>query len=64
VLEKIAGARSFYKTVIKRGEEVLAEVQSMWCCIDSKTLRPARINRESVEEYFGLPRKQKAYTGD
>ena len=26
VLEKIAGARSFYNTVIRRGEDVLAEV--------------------------------------
>ena len=37
VLEKIAGARSFYNTVIRRGEDVLAEVQSMWCCIDAKS---------------------------
>ena len=57
VLEKIAGARSFYNTVIKRGEEVLAEVQSMWCCIDSETLRPARIDRAVAEKYFGLPPK-------
>lgn len=64
VLEKIAGARAFYNTVIQRGEEVLAEVQSMWCCIDSETLRPARINRDIAEKYFGLPRKQKAYTDD
>ena len=35
VLEKIAGARSFYNTVIRRGEDVLAEVKSMWCCIDA-----------------------------
>ncbi|WAT18992.1 thioesterase family protein [Aurantiacibacter sp. MUD11] len=58
VLEKIAGARSVYNTVIKRGEEVLAEVQSMWCCLDSETLRPARISRDVAERFFGLPRKQ------
>ncbi|MDE1466147.1 acyl-CoA thioesterase [Aurantiacibacter sp. D1-12] len=57
VLEKIAGARSFYNTVIKRGEEVLAEVQSMWCCIDSETLRPARIDRDVAEKHFGIARK-------
>ncbi len=61
VLEKIAGARSFYNTVIERGGEVLAEVQSMWCCIDSKTMRPARIDRDVAEKYFGLPRKQESY---
>ena len=54
VLEKIAGARAFYRTVIERGEEVLAEVQSAWCCIDAKTLRPARISREIAEKHFGL----------
>ncbi|MCB2067655.1 MAG: acyl-CoA thioesterase [Erythrobacter sp.] len=56
VLEKIAGARSFYNTVIKRGEDVLAEVQSMWCCIDAQSLRPARISREVAEKFFGLTR--------
>ena len=51
VLEKVQGARSFYDTVIKRGEEVLAEVKSSWCCIDAETLRPARIAAE-VQAYF------------
>ena len=64
VLEKIAGARSFYNTVIRRGEEVLAEVQSMWCCIDAESLRPARIDREVAEKCFGMPRKQKAHAGE
>ncbi|MBN91783.1 MAG: hypothetical protein CL954_08265 [Erythrobacteraceae bacterium] len=63
VLEKIAGARSFYNTVIRRGEDVLAEVQSMWCCIDAKSLRPARISREVAETCFGLPGKPKVQTG-
>ncbi|MDF1835510.1 MAG: thioesterase family protein [Alteraurantiacibacter sp. bin_em_oilr2.035] len=64
VLEKIAGARSFYNTVIKRGEDVLAEVQSMWCCIDSETLRPSRINRDVAESYFGLPPTNQPTTGE
>jgi acyl-CoA thioester hydrolase len=51
VLEKVQGARSFYDTVIKRGEDVLAEVKSSWCCIDAKTLRPARIAAD-VQAYF------------
>lgn len=57
VLEKIAGARSFYNTVIMRGEDVLAEVKSMWCCIDAQSLRPARIDRDVAENCFGMPRK-------
>ncbi len=32
-------------------EEVLAEVQSSWCCIDAETLRPARIG-EHLREFF------------
>ena len=64
VLEKIAGARAFYNTVIARGEDVLAEVKSMWCCIDSASQRPARINRDVAEKHFGLPRKQEIYKGE
>ena len=57
MLEKVAGARAFYRTVIARGEDVLAEVQSAWCCIDAETLRPARISRDVAEKYFGIPGK-------
>ena len=51
VLEKVQGARSFYETIIKRGEDVLAEVKSSWCCIDAVTLRPARIAAD-IQAYF------------
>ena len=51
VLESIKGARAFYSTVIHRGEEVLAEVKSSWCCIDAETLRPAR-SGEEVSRFF------------
>lgn len=52
VLESFKGARAFYSTVISRGEEVLAEVKSAWCCIDAETLRPARINEEMRRFFF------------
>ena len=52
VLEKVQGARSFYETLIKRGEEVLAEVKSSWCCIDAETLRPARIAGDIAAKFF------------
>ncbi len=54
VLEKIQGARAFYETLVKRGEEVLAEVRSSWCFIDATTLRPARISEEIAARFFGL----------
>ena len=52
VLEKVQGARSFYETFIKRGEEVLAEVRSSWCCVDAVTLRPARIAADVAAHFF------------
>lgn len=53
LLEKFVGARAFYDTVIRRGEEVLAEVKSTWCCLDADTHRPARLGRDIVERFLG-----------
>nr|WP_301286890.1 thioesterase family protein [Sphingobium sp. OAS761] len=52
LLEKVQGARAFYETIIRRGEEVLVEVKSSWCCIDAGTLRPARLAREVIDRFF------------
>ncbi|MEM1132828.1 MAG: thioesterase family protein [Pseudomonadota bacterium] len=52
ILEKVHGARAFYDTVIRRGEEVLAEVKSSWCCIDAETLKPARLTKEVVAKFL------------
>ena len=46
------GARAFYETIIKRGEDVLAEVKSSWCCLDATTLRPARLARDVIDRFF------------
>jgi acyl-CoA thioester hydrolase len=54
LLEKVQGARAFYETVIRRGEEVVAEVKSSWCCLDAETLKPARLARDIVERFFQL----------
>lgn len=43
VAERVQGARAFFTTMIRRGEEVLAEVKSCWCCLDAVTQRPARL---------------------
>ncbi|HET9355288.1 MAG TPA: thioesterase family protein [Sphingomicrobium sp.] len=43
IAERVAGARAMFTTIIRRGEEVLAEVKSTWCCLDSVTHRPARL---------------------
>lgn len=52
LLERVQGARAFYETIIKRGEEVLAEVKSSWCCVDAETLRPARLAASVVAHFF------------
>ena len=57
VLESIQGARAFYETVVKRGEDVLAVVKSSWCLIDSATLRPARIGHE-ITAFFLPPESE------
>ena len=45
-------ARAFYETVIRRGEDVLAEVRSSWCCLDATTLRPTRLAAHIIERFF------------
>ena len=52
VAEGVQGARAFFRTLITRGEEVLAEVKSSWCCLDAATLRPARLARDVVRRFL------------
>lgn len=52
VLEKVHGARASYATLIKRGEDILAEVKSSWCCLDAETLRPSRIAKDIAAHFF------------
>lgn len=49
--EGVKGARAFFSTLIKRGEVVLAEVKSSWCCLDAATQRPARLARDVVRRF-------------
>jgi acyl-CoA thioester hydrolase len=52
VLEKVQGARAFYQTLISRGEEVLVEVKSSWCCLDAETKRPTRPARDVIARFM------------
>ena len=52
IAEKVQGASAFFETVIKRGEEVVAEVRSRWCCLDAKTMRPKYIAREIASRFL------------
>ena len=55
VADKVEGAKALFTTVIKRGEVVLAEVKSSWCCLDSVTKRPARLARDIAARFLGDP---------
>ena len=51
IAERVQGARAIFSTIVRRGEEVLAEIQSSWCCLDAVTKRPARLARDVVERF-------------
>ncbi|WP_265563545.1 acyl-CoA thioesterase [Sphingomicrobium arenosum] len=51
IAEKVSGARAFFTTVIKRGEETIAEVKSVWCCLDAVSQRPARLAKDVVARF-------------
>ena len=53
VLEKVQGVRASYETLIRRGEEVIAEIKSSWCCLDAETRRPVRPAREVIDRFLG-----------
>ncbi|MEA1071568.1 thioesterase family protein [Sphingomonas sp. LY29] len=52
VAQKVEGAKALFTTVIKRGETVLAEVTSSWCCLDAVTKRPARLARDIAARFI------------
>jgi acyl-CoA thioester hydrolase len=53
-IEGVKGATAVYRTLIEARGRVLAEVKSLWCCIDSATRRPIRIPA-ALAELFALP---------
>ena len=52
IAEKVDGARAFFRTVLRRGDEVLSEISSCWCCLDAATKRPARLARDIVGRFL------------
>jgi len=52
VAERVQGAKALFTTVIKRGEEVLAEIKSTWCCLDATSLRPARLAKDVISRFL------------
>jgi acyl-CoA thioester hydrolase len=54
IAEKVEGARAAFTTLIMRGEEVIAEVKSSWCCLDAVSKRPARLARDIIARFVPL----------
>ena len=52
IAERVEGARAFFTTIVKRGEDVLAEVQSSWCALDADTRRPIRVAKEIAARFI------------
>jgi acyl-CoA thioester hydrolase len=52
IAEKVEGARAYFRTILRRGEEVLSEIQSCWCCLDAATQRPVRLAQEITGRFL------------
>ncbi|HVM22864.1 MAG TPA: thioesterase family protein [Sphingomicrobium sp.] len=52
IADKVEGARAMFTTVVRRGEEVLSEIKSSWCCLDAASLRPVRLARDIVGRFL------------
>ena len=52
VAERVEGAKAFFTTLIMRGEDVVAEIKSSWCCLDAVSKRPARVARDIAARFL------------
>jgi acyl-CoA thioester hydrolase len=51
-LQRLLGPRAFYKTWIHHGEDLLAEVESCWCCLNSMTRKPVRLASDIAAHFL------------
>ena len=52
IAEKVEGAKAYFTTVVRRGQDVLSEVRSTWCCLDASSLRPVRLARDIANRFL------------
>lgn len=52
IAEQVKGAKALFTTVIRRGDMVLAEVKSTWCCLDASSMRPARLGQDVISRFL------------
>ncbi len=46
------GSRASFSTNFRRGENIVAEVRSSWCCVDAVTRRPQRIAHDIARRFL------------
>ena len=46
------GSRASFSTDFRRGEDIVAEVRSSWCCVDAVTRRPQRIAHNIARRFL------------
>ncbi|QXI65848.1 hypothetical protein CP157_03640 (plasmid) [Paracoccus marcusii] len=46
------GTRASFTTLFKRGNDLVAEVRSSWCCVDANTRRPRRIASDIARAFL------------
>ena len=51
IAERMDGVRAYFTTIVRRGQDVLSEVKSTWCCLDAVTQRPARLARDVISRF-------------
>ncbi len=48
ILRKVRGVRAYYDMIIKRGDGIVVEAKSVWCCISASSLKPVRIGQDII----------------
>ena len=51
-LTQVRRESAFYETSIRRGEDVIVEVSSRWCCVDALTRQPVRVADDVKASFF------------
>ncbi len=46
------GSRASFLTMLRRGDDIVAEVRSSWCCVDAVTLKPRRIAHDIAQRFL------------
>jgi acyl-CoA thioester hydrolase len=46
------GAKAMFDTVIRRGDQIVAEVKSVWCALDKATNRPMRVAQDVIRRFI------------